>query len=176
MQPLFSKGALGIEFKSLSPCWQSTGWWPLHQQEDMPRTELSLWERHLLITQGTFLPSALTCPMSVFSMSVPWPQPYVPWAHQRWATINWDPTGFWNNDRRSNESLKIWVWLVLSFSSPCRKSFQRQERQGGEVGQKGWSKGRRERGREERGKEDREYAQSSSFLDGKCEEVNENLF
>lgn len=26
MQPLFSKGALGLEFKSLSPCWRSTGW------------------------------------------------------------------------------------------------------------------------------------------------------
>lgn len=113
MQTLFPKGVLRIEFKSLSPCWQAIGWWPVHRQEDMPRTELSLWERHLLIAQGILLLSVLTCPMSLFSVSASWLHPYVPWARQRWATIIWDPTGFWINDVRFQESLKIWLWLVL---------------------------------------------------------------
>lgn len=39
MQALFPKGVLRIEFKSHSPCWQAVEWWPVHQQEDMPKTD-----------------------------------------------------------------------------------------------------------------------------------------
>lgn len=78
MQPLFAKAALGLDFKSLSPCCPSAGWWPVHHQEDMPRMELSFWERHVLMSMAFFFTHPLTCSKSVFSMSALQPHPYVP--------------------------------------------------------------------------------------------------
>lgn len=54
MQTLFPKGVLRIEFRSLSPCWQVIGWWPVHRQEDMPRTELFFMGKTLADCPGYF--------------------------------------------------------------------------------------------------------------------------
>lgn len=54
MQASFPKGVLRIEFKSHSPCWQAVGWWPVHQQEDMPKTEIFFMGKTLAHCPGYF--------------------------------------------------------------------------------------------------------------------------
>lgn len=166
MQPLFSKGALGLEFKSLSSCWPSTGWWTGWHAKD----GASLVGKTLAGGPGHFYFShPLTCPMSLsvctptvshelikgelLSSGTPLSSGPLTWDHMT--------------------ALKSGYTRLFFSHSPCRKSFQRQEwqeemdreRAGENEG------GKREEDRQEEGQEG---TQSSSFLNGKYEEINEN--